>query len=315
MREKKYLYQLKFEGGFPKIHYLPNTPIENDFLYKYYEFSERNVSALLSQKIYASYSDQLNDLFDSIYLNIQIEDSHIATFRKMSQFADFPFEEDKFKNSIDYREKLRNSFYAIWNSKIGVFSTTDSPANTLMWSHYTGNKGFVVKYRYKSFPANFGEPIPVSYLKLNEIQNKFEGELINQLLTNSLTKLDDWKYENEYRFLISPPANGSFQTQGRFSNENHNGYQKYSRLMKYSLECIHSIVLGFNFFKGLVNQKGTIDFGNPNGILKKTFIDFLFKNNIKIEVIKLDIEKMELIPRQFCLIKKSNLVYKLNYVR
>lgn len=234
MTDKKYSYRLKIKNSYPFVEVKGLERNRPEFLCKYYSISERNVSAAISRKIFVSSPDLLNDLFDTLFIKIEVDKSHINIYRALMGNVDLEIDEGKFNNSQQYRESLRNSLCAIWTSKTGILCTTDDPVNDLMWSHYTNNEEFLIQFDYNQFPINFGEPIPINYLTNEEFSEYKYPNTFLQLYVNSLLKKHEWKYENEYQFLVHPKDDKTFLTTGRFSNEDHIEYPKESRLQTYT---------------------------------------------------------------------------------
>lgn len=315
MRRASYKYELVLSKPYPTIHFDTIKDSNPEFLCKYYSFIERNVSAVIAHKIFVSSPDQLNDLFDTLFLRIEVQPSQIEFYKAFVENVGLPFDTDSFINSDQYRLKLRNTLFAIWNSNVGILSATDDALNDLMWTHYTNNEGFLVQFDYSKFPDNFGAPIPVSYLSNEEFQQTTSKNLSEQLFINTLLKKEIWKYENEYRFLVFPKQVNYFQTTGRFSNEDQQEYKKESRLQDYLPECVKKITLGFNFFKSLIISNTRIDFGMPGGLLRKNLLDWALQKEIKIELISIDYKKMLLVPGNFNLKRISELEYNIEYER
>lgn len=158
-RHRKYLYSLEYKDSYHIIKVKDIDGSTPEYVCKYYSICERNISAVISRKIFVSSPDLLNDLFDTLFLKIAVDKSHINIYRKLMTNVDLEIDEEKFNTSQQYRESLRNTLYAIWTSKTGIFCTTDDTINDLMWTHYTNNEGFLIQFNYNLFPENFGDPI------------------------------------------------------------------------------------------------------------------------------------------------------------
>jgi len=312
-RDKKYSYRLESKDSYPIVEVKDIDWSKPEYICKYYSISERNICAAISRKIFVSSPDLLNDLFDTLFLKIAVDKSHINIYRELMTNVDLEIDEEKFNNSQQYRESLRNTLCAIWTSKTGILCTTDDTVNDLMWTHYTNNEGFLIQFNYNLFPENFGNPIPISYLTNEEFSEYMYSDVSFQLYVNSLLKKRTWKYENEYRFLVHPRVYKTFLTTGRFSNEDHYRYPKESRLQSYPKECVQKIILGFNFFKSLYVGYNKVDFGKPDGLLKKTLIDFANKENIDLEVLLMNHKKMILEARRFQMKKVDELIFEIKY--
>lgn len=315
MRNRVYQYRLGQSNQYPKIEFDSDEWTIPSFVCKYYSINERNIAALLGQKLFVSSPDQLNDLFDTLFLRIGVDPTHASIYKDLIENVGLEFNTTEFKTSTSYREKLRNTLFAIWNSKIGILSTTDKPFDDLMWAHYTNNEGFQVQFDHTFFPENFGKPIPVSYLRNDEFAQTNYDNIALELFINSLLKKELWRYESEFRFIVFPRSENTFYTGGRFSNEYYSDYTKESRLQRYPIECIRKVLLGFNFFRDLLISNTEISFGRPGGLLKKDLIDFLYQNKIDVELLSIDHHRMELVPRKFELAKETELEYKIRNAR
>ena len=315
MRRARYKYELVLSRPYPTIRFDTDKYSNPEHLYKYYSLNERNVSAVIAHQVFVSSPDLLNDLFDTLFLRIDVHPTQIEIYKALVENVGLQLDTNQFINSNEYRIKLRNTLFAIWNSSVGILSTTDDSLNDLMWAHYTNNEGFLVQFDYSKFPDNFGVPIPVSYLSNEEFQQTNSENLSEELFINALLKKEIWRYENEYRFLVFPKQENYFLTTGIFSNVNYQELKKESRLQDYHPECVIKVMLGFNFFKSLMISNTRIDFRKPNGLLRKSLLDWALQKEIKIELISIDYKKMLLVPRNFNLKRISELEFEIEYAR
>ncbi len=95
--------------------------------------------------------------------------------------------------------------------------------NRLMWSHYAdSHKGFCVEYDYSSLTEAemLSLPLPIIYAKGRPLlpwkaalDNTLENisEATAQITLGLLTKDDEWKYENEWRILVSSIGSTEFE--------------------------------------------------------------------------------------------------------
>lgn len=313
MRRASYKYELILSRPYPTIRFNKDKDSNPEYLCKYYSLNERNISAVIAHQVFVSSADLLNDLFDTLFLRIDVYPSQIEIYKALVENAGLPLDRDQFINSHEYRLKLRNTLFAIWNSSVGILSTTDDPLNDLMWAHYTNNEGFLVQFDYNKFPDNFGVPIPVSYLSNEKFQQTDNNNLPEKLFINALLKKKIWRYESEYRFLVFPKQENYFLTTGRFSNENYQELNMENRLQDYPKVSIKKVMLGFNFFKSLIISNTRIDFRKPNGLLRKSLLDWALQEEILVELISIDYKKMILVPRRFNLKKISELEFEFEY--
>ena len=306
-------YSLNYRGEFPEIEVEGIEFNKPEFLCKCYSFNERNIAATISRKIFVSTPDLFNDLFDSLYLKINVVPEDFEFYKRLLSYVSLPIDKEEFLTSMKYRDKLRNSLSAIWTTKTGILCTTELSTNDLMWAHYTNNEGFLIQFDYCKFSENFGNPIPINYLKSDEFNKYVYSDHMLQLYVNSLIKKCDWSYENEYRFIVHPAQEKTFLTSGRFSNEDHDSYPKESRLQTYSAECVKKVILGFNFFKSLITNGNRVDFGKSGGLLKKALLDYTFKEGIKTEMLVMNPGDMKFKPIQFTSEKIRELLFEIKY--
>ena len=140
------------------------------------------------------------------------------------------------------------------NSSICCFSLI--PDNPLMWAHYSDkHKGAClifdnsIKAKFINVDDNSITQSAVDYLPFsisNLLENKMEG-----ILKLFATKSTDWKYENEFRFILLGQEG----------------------LLKFNSKFLVGIIFGIN-----VNEKDIEDFKNN---CKKENVNLFFKKTIK----------------------------------
>ena len=133
--------------------------------------------------------------------------------------------------------------------------------NVLMWPHYTQEKGIQVKFitddivksvsnllgsndRFIGlFPMNYTPKIqPIDVFKFRRFDLPF--------IYSTNVKQDHWKYEQEWRLLVSKPRMGiPFEKLGFSDIQNHK-VKSENRFVTYGIDAIDSICLGMNFFSG-----------------------------------------------------------------
>jgi hypothetical protein len=289
-------------------------------LSKYFSLNENNIIAFLNRKLYANQPEYFNDLFDSSYLNIPYSK---IEFKDIESLFDTVEERKKgeIEYSIDplnYTKQFINALYAIWNSRHGTICMTGNINSDLMWAHYTNNEGFLIQFNRKCFPAHYGVPKPITYV--NNIKSTLDAITQNFLSfsENCLIKKKCWKYENEYRFLVTPPTLNCFVTTGRFSNENHQ-YERESRLIDYPKEAIIKIVLAFNFFDAINStklSKGSyrVIFQSKDSILKSCLLNNIIENKIATELIMMDPMKSKLKPKSINITPFEGTSYEIHWL-
>lgn len=179
---------------------LNNVP-EN--LYKYYCLNENNIDALENGYFYLSNPKDFNDPFDC-------SRNLITEFQK--ELEDWQYVQCL--NSIENK---------------GITCFSENGIQPLMWGHYTNSyRGFALKIKpeYIIPNNNLNKLFKVIYTNNpNSISEKSPFAKQYQLLI----KLEDWKYENEWRLQIDSPL------------ENSNKYF-------YNKDAIEEILTGYQIF-------------------------------------------------------------------
>ncbi len=160
-------------------------------LFKYYSLNEEFNKAQLNGEVYLSSPLQFNDPLDcqlNVYNNIdqiQLSDPNEAK-RIKSRIAELGYagsELDavikdlsipdlggiKSQTKIDREEEVKNKQL----EKLGVLCLSPNPANSLMWAHYSHNKGFCIQYNTSILIRNM----------VLQFINKLDAETTKKLLT------------------------------------------------------------------------------------------------------------------------------------
>jgi len=106
MRQRRYKYKLKIQAPIPAISFDLDTDSQPEFLCKYYSLNERNVSAVISHKVFVSNPDLFNDLFDSLFCRIEVLPNQADIYKRLIEMGDGVFDRDQFNNSHEYRIAL-----------------------------------------------------------------------------------------------------------------------------------------------------------------------------------------------------------------
>lgn len=263
---------LKFNNGL-KIEFKEEIP--ND-LYKYYSSSERNFKSIINSTFFCTHPFQFNDLTDSTQFSYNFRNLTFDDYKKLYEaFIEekellIMYEKDKSNNFINYC----NFYYSLITQKTGFICLTKNEMHNLMWAHYAGDSGFKVKFNTKKIINSINEInnqkcllFPINYVKhkLHIEANKYGIYL--PFLIDISTKVYDWKYENEWRILIT--KNDMLIPKSLISLED--DYQgKDDRFVEYNPECIEEIVLGFNFFNGKYFAKHKTEINNEITIETKS---------------------------------------------
>lgn len=261
-------YFSNYENGeLPKIDHSKQLPA---YLFKYYSFGRYSIEAFVNSYLYASHPYELNDILDSsrflffsskpiqfeAYKKLYFQENKV--FKTEKEFIEF-FEDD-IKNDCS---KYLSHLFAMTFDFCGVFSLSEKENNILMWPHYTQEKGFQIKFKTDGLLKSVSENLdpkkdrllglfPMNYTpKIPPIDiSKFRRYDIPFIYSTNV-KQDDWKYEQEWRLLVSKPGMGiPFEKLG-FSDIQNHGVKAENRFVTYEIDAVDSICLGFNFFSGL----------------------------------------------------------------
>jgi hypothetical protein len=168
------------ENGTPQI----SVP---KYLYKYFSLNNNSLNSIENDYLYLSNPKDFNDPFDcnrNLIIEKQIE-----------------------LNEWDYIESLNNI------SELGIACLSENGMEPLLWSHYTNSyRGFCVKFNVSKLLKAINDNV-----KLKQVIYSPEPNFIseNHPFSNYyqyLLKLDNWKYEQEWRLLFKNPNN----TENRF---------------------------------------------------------------------------------------------------
>ena len=193
------------------------------FFYKYRSVNHNDLEndtaldALFnSYAIFASRKN-FNDPFDSKFI---FQEPSIIEFKniiknvnyKRQQKINLKFFIDKHQKITDKGWDRINEMTNGINSEIDTYtflSLSADDKNILLWAHYAGShSGYCIEFRSQYIDAQkviYKTAVPT--FKISELlesdDNDKNLEIGNKILTGLLTKLIDWKYENEYRLLLS----------------------------------------------------------------------------------------------------------------
>ena len=187
-------------------------------LYKYQAFSERMLTTLKCRTIWFGQPSRLNDPFDCEVpyqiapitlencqqLLAQRDDPDWQRFKKDRTLVDangMPTE--KFRMALD--EAARNSLVTVATDSYsgrGVTCFSESPLNTLLWSHYGGgHRGVCLEF--DTTDLVFHRFLKVSYSDAAPTINLVDVLLgdSSQVFWGMLTKAACWSYEREWRAI------------------------------------------------------------------------------------------------------------------
>ncbi|CQJ57514.1 Protein of uncharacterised function (DUF2971) [Yersinia intermedia] len=121
----------------------------------------------------------------------------------------------------------------------GFMSLSSLPDSNLMWSHYAkSHYGFCIEYKTKYVTANkvtYAKDIPS--LKIIDFYESFhglsDGAKLGQKISEALlSKLDEWEYEKEYRFIAGKTL--TIITKG----------ERFTKVL-YDFDFLESVIFGY----------------------------------------------------------------------
>jgi hypothetical protein len=201
-----------------------------DYVYKYRSFSKMHLQALFENKIWFSQSETFNDPFDSSH-NTFLNKSDLHSMLELMQRVE-PEKAGYYQNIIDTQpnqlvhmqvNSINESgeldlesteteqpfkFMTDMLSKAYIFCACKTATNNLMWSHYGDyHKGFCIRYKKSVLEKlNLFKHDDVKYepqrVNIANVANGL-GSITNEVLEQSFIKGEDWKYEEEYRFVLN----------------------------------------------------------------------------------------------------------------
>ena len=282
---------LLFDIGYDKEKH----PYPDEF-FKYYSLSPNSVSAVTQNYLYASHPAQLNDPFDCDKSLIDIDDKLTQDYL-LEKIRDY-IVKNKW-TAEDIHSFANEYYYPFEYRRIGIVSLTTKPENELMWAHYATSKGFCVSFNIKNLPFKHYGVFPINYVPdIQTIKTSDVGIKIATAIQCTI-KSANWKYEDEWRLIVSNPPGDDFESFGTYASDfNAIGY--HDRKMSYPLDAINYVILGFCFVSDFDRVTGTdptsyyfkrkfkcCSFGchksreKEDEQMRCEFLDFLITNNIK----------------------------------
>ncbi|WP_027125268.1 DUF2971 domain-containing protein [Gelidibacter mesophilus] len=266
-------------------------------MYKHYSLNDNSVNVLTGKEnpyLYFSHPNQLNDILDGSmllwdfknlnqkYFSLILQGIYkclgISNKDFIEQFTnDKLFESYQKSKNVNFEDlKLMLSFLNSFNT--GVLSLTENCDNNLMWAHYSYDDGFVLELNINKLLESLKLNVKDSYIfpitykkKLYSIDiSKYikfknnELSMIEPVLYYISTKYKAWKYEKEWRVLITKDKLGHSRDKLDFITQKlrdkifdqdvptkQDIFRTDSRKIDIKKETISKIILGPYFFNNL----------------------------------------------------------------
>jgi len=180
--------------------------IEQNVLYKYYEFNKYTENIFTHNEIYFAKPKEFNDPFDSkVGLSYDGTEEQWKRFLEGWHIKNEPSltpEQRCYKVNIclGNRNNIPNSLGRSFPEKTGAFCMSAINNDILMWSHYSsGHSGFCLEFdRNNEF---FGRSQPMGYQEEFPNVNFFTSSQWEKTKAMLLTKAKRWDYEREWRII------------------------------------------------------------------------------------------------------------------
>ena len=191
--------------------------------YKYREFTESHVNALIENKLIFSQCDNFNDPFDSqppinivTYASLKklVQDRPLSALLSPEQLHETVLAEiedvNKHINEGRFEEHPIYNYFDTIRQVVYprlIYCLSQTNRNILLWSHYaSSHTGFCIKYDLDLLLENinicyhdevtYNNTLPDLMLSLfDDCGGNFVKEILFQ-------KSEDWSYEKEYRLIL-----------------------------------------------------------------------------------------------------------------
>jgi hypothetical protein len=235
-------------------------------VFKFFSLNEQNVNSLINSYLYAAHPHDLNDYLDSSPFFLYV--TKPLDYEFYENFFGFLYKDKNelkkfYEHDISQTQLCKEYISQYWQTStniLGIISTTAKENNPLMWPHYTNEKGFQVKFNVEKLensikqqnkPSEYLGFYPMNYSpKLVPIDISQFDLMFIPLFYIATLKSDAWKYEDEWRFLISKPQMGVPYSKSGLVNQKDYFVKKENRFIYYDNELVEEICLGMNFFTG-----------------------------------------------------------------
>jgi len=182
-------------------------------IFKFYALNKFGVDALIKGYFYASHPIELNDSLDSsrflMYTSKKLE------FDFYERLIDGALSKDELVEL--YNKDINNENLCTWyitkhyditKNLFGIISTTAKENNVLMWSHYTQELGFQIKFNTQKLENSIKSKLnaeeeylglyPINYCeRLIPIDISPYDQMFIPLAYSTNVKLNKWSYEDE----------------------------------------------------------------------------------------------------------------------
>lgn len=230
-------------------------------VYKYYNLNGRSIDAVVNRYLFCSHPYHLNDSMDCSTLLWDFSTLTEPLFLKFYEQYDLvdKYEVDFEKDKENNFSQIKELFFHLITNHAGIISLTTEPLHTLMWAHYSSEKGFMIELDWEILRNNLKKEnpnlnnyvfFPIQYVDNLESINFFDDNFRSAdvpFLYSLGIKRQDWMYENEWRLVTYSTDYG---IPSSIIAPYPNIIGKQDRKIFYPIEAIKSITLGKHFFHG-----------------------------------------------------------------
>jgi hypothetical protein len=216
------------------------------YLYKYFSLNVFSIDSFENGYIYLSNPKDFNDPFDCN--------------------RNLIFEHGKELNDWQYVERLNDI------SDIGITCFSENGMEPLLWGHYAQSyRGFCLKFNVESLINNQNDSVKLKRVIYSESPEAISQEHPFSDYYQYLLKLNNWKYEQEWRLLFKNPST----TENKFYIDKN---------------CIEEISVGYKKFENFSNEERELK-SKFDQIRKKKFENVPLMN-VGPHQTKLELEKV-----------------------
>lgn len=230
------------------------------YLFKYCKFDVNALQIITNNTLYFSSANNLNDPLDSNFeleiknpLNFSeitkniIRDSLLVQNRSINYLL--KKHELKMGDISSQKELFRAFFSHIQNTESGICCFSRTINNHLMWSHYAdGDKGLCLVFDKGKLDESFERRLKSQKIKRYRMVHRHitygKIPVLNILLykrggfsyseRHLFSKVADWKYEKEYRFVLQLNTNKFFI----------DDISSFNPFFEFEKDCLRFIIVG-----------------------------------------------------------------------
>lgn len=289
------LHEVRISGNtlIPSIKYSNDHQIPQNLI-KYYKADKNGYNVLKESKIWATNPLDFNDPFDCPF---QMWNLDTFPFEEMKNFLN-DFLPEGFPSNSNIL-KTRQVFFELQLIFTGIYCLNDNLNSDLFWGYYNNHTGFSIVFNTPVLNSYWGlTPLKVEYGimgnfdKLSLLAEDFENfNVFSKILRWTTIKKDEWKHENEWRYVFFDIDLGNT-----------------NRLRQFPFKAITEFVLGFRFFRDAESSC------ENSGIYKYKF-NLEDNINYSLEILKLMTNQLDCPIYQIALTEEFKLFHQRIFIK